>query len=96
MNEAKLQSQIIKWLKSKGAYVIKNRAAPGVPVGCPDVLFLYEGAWGVVEVKRSEKAPFRAGQEMTLRHLRGWSPYVYVAWPDNWPIIRDELATIFF
>lgn len=56
--EAKLQSEIIKFLKSKGAYVVKTKPGGGTPVGCPDLIFLYEGAWGVVEVKRSPRAPF--------------------------------------
>lgn len=94
--EGKLQSDIIKWLKSKGAYVIKNRAAPGVPVGCPDILFLYEGAWGAIECKRAFNAPYRIGQEATLARLGNWSPFVYTAYPENWGEIKGGLIRNFF
>lgn len=94
--EGKLQSEIIKWLKSKGAYVIKLKPQPGVPVGCPDILFLYEGAWGAIEVKASKTAKFRAGQEQTLARLSSWSPFIYVAYPANWPETKNELTKLFF
>lgn len=94
--ESRLQGQIIRWLKSKGAYVIKCGAGPGVPVGCPDILFLYEGAWGAIEVKASRTARYRPGQKMTLYKLNGWSPFVYTAHPENWPQIRAELVERFF
>lgn len=94
--EAKLQSAVIKWLKSQDAYVIKNRAAPGVPVGCPDILFLFEGAWGAIEVKRSVKAPYRTGQEVTLSRLSEWSPFVYTVYPENWAETKNQLTNLFF
>jgi Holliday junction resolvase len=94
--EGKLQSEIIKWLKSQGAYVIKPRPGPGVPVGCPDILFLFEGAWGAIECKASPTAPYRVGQEPTLARLNNWSPFVYTAYPENWPEIKTELTTLFF
>lgn len=96
MSEAKLQSKIIKWLKDQGAYVIKTKPQPGTPVGCPDVVFMFGHKWGVIEVKASATAPFRPGQQATLHHLKSWGPFVYVAHPDNWLIIRDELASQFF
>jgi Holliday junction resolvase len=94
--EAKLQAEIIKWLKSKGAYVIKNRSGPGVPVGCPDITFLYEGAWGVIEVKAHSKSPYRVGQELTLARLADWSPFVFTVHPDNWHYTQEELLNSFF
>ena len=94
--ETKLQTDIIRWLKSKGAYVIKPRGGPGIPVGCPDIIFLFEGAWAAIEVKASAKAPFRLGQQPTLKKLKEWCPFVYVAYPENWPIIRSELTGRFF
>lgn len=94
--ETKLQSEIIKWLKEQGAYVIKNRAAPGVPVGCPDILFLYEGAWGAIEVKRDAKAPYRAGQKQTLDRLLKWSPFVWTVHPENWGEVQHNLINYFF
>lgn len=96
MIEAKLQSEIIKWLKSRGAYVIKNRAGPGVPVGCPDIVFFYKANWGVIEVKASEKSRYRPAQADTILKLSLWSPFVYRADPVTWSMIKAELVALFF
>lgn len=94
--ESKLQSEIIKFLKTKGAYVVKTRPGPGVPVGCPDIIFLYEGAWGVIEVKASAKSSFQPGQKITLDKLAEWSPFVFIVHPDNWKFIQEALIKLFF
>lgn len=94
--ESKLQGKIIRWLKSKGAYVIKNSARPGVPIGCPDIVFFYDGAYGFIEVKASITARYRVGQRETLRKLREWTPFCYVASPEVWPQIQAELVERFF
>lgn len=94
--EGKLQSDIIKWLKSKGAYVLKTRPIPGIPVGCPDIIFLYEGAWAAIECKASRTAKYRPGQKATLARLGLWSPFVYVVYPQNWPSVKKDLIDRFF
>lgn len=95
MNEKTLQSNIISWLKSNGVYIIKTRVLPGVPVGCPDIIGLYRDRWLVIEVKKSEKAPFRTGQQATLQHLKKDNRWVYVAYPENWELIKAELSAQF-
>lgn len=94
--EGKLQSKIITFLKSKGAYVMKTNPQPGIPVGCPDIIFMYEGAWGAIECKSSKRAKYQPGQEITLKKLKHWSPFVYVAFPENWESIKSELTKLFF
>lgn len=94
--EKKLQSAIIKWLKSQGAYVIKPRSGPGVPAGCPDIIFLYGNRWGVIEVKAEEHAKMQPGQQPTLDFLLTHNPFVYKCWPDNWPEIKSLLSREFF
>lgn len=94
--EKKLQAAIIKWLKDQGAYVIKVRAAPGVPVGCPDILALYEDRWAVIEVKADERANMQPGQQATLNFLRGYNPFVYKVWPEIWPAVKSQLSSDFF
>lgn len=96
MKERDFASKVRSHLRKKGAYVVVNRAAPGVPVGCPDTTFLYEGAWGVIEFKRSAKAPYRVGQKPTLNRLAKWSPFVYTVYPENWPEVQAELDKNFF
>jgi Holliday junction resolvase len=101
--EAKLQSKIIEWLKANGVYVIKTRVLPGVPVGCPDIIGLYGDRFLVIEVKAKPNASFRAGQQETLRLLRDGAKsahcgnkFVYVACPENWPVIKQEITAQFF
>lgn len=94
--ESKLQSEIVKWLKGKGAYVIKTHPGMGTPTGCPDIIFLFEGAWGAIEVKARAKAPWGVGQEATLNHLNKWSPFVWKAYPENWLEIKAQLLKQFF
>ena len=94
--ERKLQSEIIKWLRFEGAYVIKVRVSPGVAIGCPDIIALYGPKHTEIEVKASSTAPFRIGQKATLQHLKKGNRYVYVAYPENWPLIKQDLKTHFF
>jgi Holliday junction resolvase len=93
--EAKLQSKIIRWLKDQGFYVIKTRPGPGMPVGCPDIIALYDNRWLAIEVKADIKSSFRVGQLQTLQHLKQDNRFVYVANPENWPGIRDEILAQF-
>lgn len=93
--ESKLQKKIIEWLKANGVYIIKTRVLPGVPVGCPDIIGLYQDRWLAVEVKRAPNAPFRAGQQATLQHLKKHNKFVYVAHPENWELVKQEIASQF-
>jgi Holliday junction resolvase len=94
--EKAVQSEIIKWLKGAGCYVVKTKAGMGTPVGCPDIIFLYEGAWGVIECKAAKNSKFQPGQQSTLQRLRNWSPFCYVVYPENWPEVKAELQKSFF
>lgn len=93
--EAKLQSEIIKWLKNVGCYVIKTRVLPGVPVGCPDIIVLRGEKWMAIEVKAKPKAPFRTGQVATLEHLRKGNKFVYVVNPLTWPMLKQDIVNTF-
>lgn len=96
MTESRLQHLIIGFLKDNGCYVIKTRPQPGIPVGCPDIIGLYKDKWLAIEVKKSPKAPFRAGQEATLEFLGKNNIFVFVAHPENWPEIKTHLSKRFF
>jgi len=91
MIEKKLQSEIIKYLKSKGCYVIKHNASPGVPVGCPDLSFYIEGFYGFIEVKASKTSRFQPLQKETIARLDGWS-WGRVVYPGNWAEVKNELG----
>jgi Holliday junction resolvase len=88
--EAKLQKEIIKYLKSKGCFVVKLQSGPGVPTGSPDILALYEGAWLCIEVKASEKARYQPLQKERLAKLDAWS-WAKAVYPENWEETKLEL-----
>jgi Holliday junction resolvase len=94
--ERKLQTEIIKFFREHGAYVIKTRPGPGTPVGCPDVVALYRWKHAEVEVKAAPKSPYQTGQEETLKRLRRGNEFVYRADPETWPGIKAELLEKFF
>lgn len=93
MTEAKLQSEIIKYLRGKGCYVIKTRPGVGTPNGCPDIIALLEGLWLAVEVKGSKTARYQPLQEATLKRLDNWS-WAKTACPEDWPQIKEELEAM--
>lgn len=76
--------------------MLKTKPGMGTPVGCPDIIFLFEGAWGVIECKAGRTSGYRPGQKATLTRLKSWSPFVYIAYPENWPGIKAELLDRFF
>lgn len=93
MSESTFEKTVVKYLKSKGCKVFKMRIAPGVDEGTPDRLFLKEGFWGFLEVKKSQKAPFRPLQKEKLAFFDQWS-YAKAVYPENWEKIKAELDRI--
>lgn len=92
MNESRLQSDIVKYLRDKGCYVIKTRPGMGTPDGCPDIIFLYEGFWGSIEVKGS-RPKWQPLQRETLAKLDEWS-WAKVVNPTNWLDVKLELEAM--
>lgn len=76
--ESQVQKRLIKFLKSKGCYIIKTKPGLGTPVGCPDVWAFLEGWWGAFECKATEKSPFQPLQKETLEKLDKWSTAMVV------------------
>lgn len=88
--ESNLQATIVKYLRNRGCYVLKTRPGAGTPDGCPDIIFMYEGFWGAIEVKGSAKAKYQPLQEITLQKLDDWS-WARRVDPNNWDETREEL-----
>lgn len=93
MTESRLQSEVIKYLRSKGCYVIKTRPGAGTPLGCPDILFMLEGFWGAIEVKAGVRTPYKPLQLETLQKFNKWS-WARRVDPYNWIDIKYELEKI--
>jgi Holliday junction resolvase len=89
MLESKLQSDIIRWLRGEGCFVMKCGGA-GVPTGTSDIFFCIEGFYGFIEVKKSEKASYQPLQEQFLEKMSGWS-WACAVWPENWDDVKQEL-----
>lgn len=69
------------------------RPQPGIPDGCPDIVFMLEGFWGALEVKKDPKADYQPLQELTLEKMNNWSWAKRVD-PTDWPAIKEELEAI--
>lgn len=99
-SEKKLQAEVLKFFRDRGAFAIKTRPGMGTPRGTPDVLALYGAVHAEVECKASPSAPYQPGQKACLDFLRrnGRHPnrFVYRVDPTNWPEVRAELERDFF
>ena len=91
--ESKLQTEISKWLRSRGCYVLVVQPTAGVPTGCPDIIALYSGGFIALEVKQDEKSHFQPLQRETLAKLDEMQ-YARAVWFDNWELIKVELSSI--
>lgn len=91
--EATLEQKAVKYLKSKGCFVVKMQAGPGVPKGTPDRLFCKEGFYGWLEFKGSKTAKFQPLQKERVAMLNEWS-YARVVYPENWDEVQAELDTL--
>ena len=68
MNEATLQRQIQKYLKSKGAYVIKVHGGKYQSAGVPDIIACVNGHFLALEVK-TEKGKVTKLQEENIKAI---------------------------
>ena len=57
MKEKQIENQIKKYLKSIGAYTIKNHGNNFTRVGIPDLTVCYKGVFIGIEVKQVGKKP---------------------------------------
>ena len=94
MLEKDFQNTIAKWLRAKGCVVLKYQQNATTRASVPDLLFLKDGFWGAIEVKKSKTAKFRPGQKETVAKLNEMS-WAKVVWPgENWEETKKELSDI--
>lgn len=90
VKESDFQAKIIKWLRSKGCFVMKNQQNATTQKGVADVFFCKEGFYGFLEVKKSKNAKRQPGQEAFIAKMDDWS-YGELVYPENWTDIQSEL-----
>lgn len=66
---------------------------PGIPDATPDLLFLKDGFWGMLECKKSKTSSFRPGQKeaITKYDEMSWCKAIY---PENADEVKSELMEI--
>ena len=75
-----------------GSVVIKNDA--GWRQGIPDLTVLWRRHWGILEVKTSERAPYRPNQKWYLDKF-GEMSFSATIYPENEEEILDALEQAF-
>lgn len=93
VKESDFQAKILRYLRSKKCYVVKNQAGPGVPNGCPDCFFFTQGFFGALEFKKSRGSKLQPGQKETIEKFNEWS-YGRICYPENWPEVKEELDSL--
>lgn len=91
--ESKFQSQVIKFLKSKGAMTLKYEQNATTHAGVADIVWFYKTKYGFLETKKSKDAPFRPGQKLFLEKMSKWT-FAKAVFPENYDIIKREIMDI--
>lgn len=91
--ETKFQNRVLKDLKSlPHTWVLKTqeRARRGVP----DILLCVAGRFVAIELKASEQAlasPLQCYEISKIEHSGG---YAYIAYPENWEAVLNDIKSI--
>lgn len=94
MLESTFQSTILKFLRSQGAFAMKVPQNSTTLAGVSDIVFFKEQFYGFIEVKQSQSAKRRPGQEVFVKKMDAWS-YARVVWPGEcWEKVRKELKDL--
>lgn len=92
--ESKFQKDLIDELKEEypGCRILKND--PNYIQGFPDLTVLWRDKWAVLEVKKSDKAPFQPNQEFYISELDKMS-FSRAIYPENKEVVLNELQQTF-
>lgn len=70
IKERDLQPEIIEYLETMGAYVLKTHVSSYQKQGEPDITCCYKGKYVAFELKRDEKEKARKLQEYKMKLIR--------------------------
>lgn len=91
--EAEFQKKIIRWLRSKGAFVWKCHQNATTRAGVADLFLCKEGFYAWLEVKKAKNSPVRPGQKQFIEKMNKWS-YARFVYPENWEEVKEELKEL--
>lgn len=94
MLESEYKRQLVSKIEDMlpGSVVLRNDA--NLRQGIPDLLVLYMDRWAMLEVKRSEREPYRPNQEYYLEKL-GKMSFSSVIHPQNEEAVLHALQRQF-
>lgn len=94
MLENKFQSNLIKEIKERFPGCIVMKYDSSYIQGIPDLLVLYKGKWGSLEVKKNATAKHQPNQDYYVGKMNemSFSKFIY---PENKDSVLDELGKLF-
>ena len=81
-SEKKFQARVVKYLKSRGAYVVVHTATGYGRAGIPDILMCFKGAFFGIEVK-AESGKLTAHQTRELDDIQGAGGWAIDLYPSK-------------
>ena len=75
-----------------GCYILKND--PNCIQGIPDLTILWNDKWGMLEVKKSRKAPHRPNQDIRVAELNSMSFAAFI-FPENKEEVLNDMERSF-
>ena len=94
VKEQSVQSKFIKFLKSKGCYVMKVQASSFVPKGTADIFWCYRKAYGWLEAKASKYSEKQVGQQQFIERMNGWGVFACFVFPENFEEVKRRIDGI--
>ena len=90
MKESQFQSQVIKYLKERGAYVLNVAGGTQIPKGTPDLLVCWRGRFIALELKVGKNTTSEL-QDYHIDCISESGGVAMVIRPENWESFKMEL-----
>lgn len=90
MRESAFQAKVVRYLRTKGAYVLNVAGGSQVPKGTPDLLVCYKGRFMALELK-TDTGRTTALQKEKICEIRKADGYSRVLRPSEWESFKEEL-----
>lgn len=91
-SEADYQRELVKRIKQQFPGCVIIKPDPAETQGFPDLLILWGGRWGMLEVKVSETAPLQPNQTHYINRF-GKMSFAAFIWPENEEQVLYDMQT---